>query len=92
MAARSDIPKAVRDKVLARDSYSGCPCCIWCGRPSVDGIGLHLHHVIRRSQLGKNTEDNLVTLCFDCHMKLHDGDTEIQTYVKDYLRRLYDTL
>lgn len=85
--AKNDIPKAVREKVLERDSYDGCPCCIWCGHPSPGGRGLHLHHVVRRSQLGASVPENLVTLCFKCHMDLHSGDKEIQEYVKDYVRR-----
>lgn len=84
------IPDKVRKEVLERDSYDGCPCCIWCGHPSPEG--LHLHHVIRRSQGGKHEANNLVTLCFSCHSKLHDGDKEIQEYAEDYLRRKYDTV
>ena len=81
------IPERIRTKVLERDSYDGCPCCIWCGHPSVGGGGLHLHHVIRRSQGGKNEVNNLVTLCFKCHTELHCGKKEIQEYAEDYLRR-----
>ena len=81
------IPEKIRKAVLKRDSFDGCPCCIWCGQPSPEGRGLHLHHVIRRSQGGKHEVNNLVTLCFRCHMALHDGDKEIEGFVKDYARR-----
>lgn len=85
--AKSDIPKEVRKAVLERDSIEGCPCCIWCGRPYPEGKGMHLHHVIRRSQGGGHNINNLVSLCFSCHMALHDGDKQIQEYAKDYLKR-----
>lgn len=78
------IPAKVRNKVLARDSFDGWPCCVYCGEPAP---GLHLHHVIRRSQGGTDTVDNLVALCFGCHMALHDGDIKIEDFVKDYIRR-----
>ena len=29
------------------------------------------HHVIKRSQGGSDTMDNLITLCTDCHTKEH---------------------
>lgn len=82
----SRIPENIRQEVLTRDSIDGCPCCIWCGQPSPEGKGLHLHHVKFRSQLGRDEANNLVTLCFKCHMKLHDGDKEIAEYVKGYLK------
>ena len=84
-----EIPQKVRDEVLARDSFDEWPCCIYCGAP---GPGLHLHHVVRRSQGGKHEASNLVTLCYKCHGRLHDGDHEIQRYAEDYLRRKYDTV
>jgi len=77
------IPQKVREEVYKRDSYDGCPCCVYCGKPLLSGG--HLHHVTFRSQLGKDEVDNLVTLCFDCHRRLHDGDKEINNYVKEYL-------
>lgn len=82
----SKIPDDIRRAVLERDSFEGCPCCIWCGQPHPDGKGLHLHHVVFRSQLGKDEVNNLVTLCYQCHMKLHGGDQEIAEYVKEYVR------
>ena len=90
MASR--IPSKVREAVLERDSFDGCPCCIWCGHPSPEGAGLHLHHVVRRSQGGKHEVGNLVTLCFKCHMALHNGDHEIEEYVKQYIGGTHDAL
>lgn len=84
----TDISKSVREKVLQRDSIDGCPCCVSCGRPFLNG-GAHLHHVKKRSQCGAGVEDNLVTLCFACHSAIHNGDKEIQEYCEAYLKSKY---
>lgn len=80
------ISDETRKEVLERDSIDDCPCCIYCGRPLL--VGANLHHVKFRSQLGKDDKNNLVTLCFNCHRKLHDGDKDIQIFCKDYLERV----
>lgn len=80
------IPKEVRLKVYERDSYDGCPCCIWCGSPRF----VHIHHYIERSRGGKGIEENLVCLCGNCHERLHRGDELIKTYVKTYLSERYE--
>lgn len=80
----TDISPEVRKKVLARDSWDGCPCCILCGKPLMQGA--HLHHVIERSRGGKGTEDNLVTLCFNCHSRYHNTyDPAMRAFFEDYL-------
>lgn len=35
------------------------------------GAGHHLHHVLRRSQGGKETVDNLIHVCWTCHNTIH---------------------
>lgn len=85
---KTEISEEVRRAVLARDSYEGCPCCVYCGKPLLHG-GAHLHHVERRSQGGAGTEDNLVTLCPMCHTSLHNGHSEIQVWCRQYLRERY---
>lgn len=80
------IPKDVRDKVYERDSYDGCPCCVWCGRPKY----IQVHHYIERSRGGLGIEENLVCLCPKCHMALHKGEKQIEEYVREYLSEKYE--
>ena len=54
--------------VLWRDDYK----CQQCGK-SKQGTILNVHHIVYRRRHGSNDEDNLVTLCEECHKKLHAG-------------------
>jgi 5-methylcytosine-specific restriction endonuclease McrA len=90
--ARS-IPKAVKLRVAKRDSIDGWPCCINCGRPTPDGgIEWSNAHYIPRSQEGLGTtEENILTLCPDCH---HDFDQttkreEMRSFFREYLMDHY---
>jgi len=35
---------------------------------------LHVHHIIFKSKGGTNSPENLITLCENCHKKLHMGE------------------
>ena len=59
-----------REAVLHRDGYT----CQLCGRKHTR---LEVHHIIYRSQGGTDDEDNLITLCEDCHDKVHDGSLTV---------------
>ena len=48
------------------------PCQI-CSALAVD-----IHHIIKRSQGGKDTPDNLIALCRECHTKAHNEQFEIE--------------
>lgn len=50
-----------------RDNHT-CQCC-----KTKKGT-LHAHHIIYRSKGGADTLDNLITLCEECHKKLHKGE------------------
>ena len=64
-AAAVAIPPEVKRRVSQRDSFDGLPCCILCGSPK----GQPDAHVIPRSDNGLGIEENIVTLCWDCHQK-----------------------
>jgi len=82
---------------LMRDAY----CCQQCGR-SV--IRLEAHHIQFRERGGKDTLANLITLCEQCHHRLHEGKMTLKvTGVSGHLdqiaqrtmqgkRHLYTTL
>lgn len=65
------IPERVRREVLERDSWQ----CVACG---VGGDNrLQLHHLVYRSQGGTHAQENLATVCFNCHEDVHAGLLEI---------------
>lgn len=55
-----------REAILNRDNYT-CQCC---GKKHTL---LEVHHIIWRSKGGSDDEDNLITLCHDCHSRVHEG-------------------
>lgn len=57
-----------RYRTKHRDGYA----CNSCGKLEANGVKLHVHHIIFRSNSGTNSYRNLVTLCFKCHQKQHD--------------------
>lgn len=57
--------------VLWRDNYT----CQQCKKSNVP---LEVHHIVYRSQDGSDDESNLITLCDDCHNKLHQGKMKLK--------------
>lgn len=54
--------------VLNRDDYT----CQHCKGKTKDS-GLHVHHIIFKSNGGSDEKENLITLCKTCHNLLHEG-------------------
>jgi 5-methylcytosine-specific restriction endonuclease McrA len=50
----------------------------WHCRHCKTSHGLHPHHMIYKSAGGPDTEDNLLTLCHNCHRMHHDGFLRIE--------------
>lgn len=59
-----------RKAVLHRDNYT-CQCC---GKKNCQ---LQTHHIIFRSRGGTDDENNMITLCKECHKGIHDGTIEL---------------
>lgn len=53
----------LRNSILRRDDWR----CQSCG----SRLGLEVHHITPRSKLGEDVEENLITLCWECHRRIH---------------------
>ncbi len=53
----------LRQQILRRDGWR----CQFCGTMS----NLEVHHGEFRSHSGRDTEENLITLCAACHARIH---------------------
>lgn len=63
--ANRKVKGKLRDDILERDDHR----CVSCGNEE----NLQVHHIIPRGSGGKNSENNLATLCADCHFYAHGG-------------------
>lgn len=83
----TSIPQAVKDRVYERDSQR----CINCGRWVIRYYASA--HYIARSHGGLGIEENIVTLCQECHRRYDNGkngDRErIGNNIKAYLKEQY---
>jgi 5-methylcytosine-specific restriction endonuclease McrA len=64
--------KQFKETIRARDNYK----CIVCGMAESDsllmyGIRLHVHHIVPRVLKIDDSESNLQTVCFRCHINIH---------------------
>ena len=82
----TEIPIKVKQVVWERDKH----CCIYCHKP----VSLYFanSHYIKRSQLGKGIEENIVTACYNCHYMydFKDFEGKMKNYTKEYLKSKYD--
>ena len=78
-----DISQKVKKRVFERD---GCRCIICRSYSAMPNA-----HYIPRSKGGLGIEENVVTLCLDCHHKLDQTSSrkEMLTYVRTYLNAYY---
>lgn len=60
------ICQLVDRRVMDLKGYMGCE---WCGRG--DKMEYHHHHIVFRSKGRKDTIENLIYLCVDCHNEAH---------------------
>ena len=62
----------LRARVLARDNHT-CQASVR-GFDHVCFGGLHVHHRLPRGRGGRDTLDNLISVCTSAHDKLHNVD------------------
>lgn len=85
------IPREVKKAVAERDTYDGWVCCILCGKPAPSETAWCCAHYIPRSQGGLGIEQNIITLCPDCH-RIYDQTTArkmMRPIFRRYLREHY---
>jgi 5-methylcytosine-specific restriction endonuclease McrA len=63
-----EIPSELRQTVMRRDGWR----CQNCGRLGA----LQVHHIVFRSHQGTDTEENMITLCAECHQQVHCRQTK----------------
>lgn len=66
-----EVSTSTKDAVLERDNHQ----CVSCG--TAGDNRLQLHHIVFRSQGGQHIEENLVTLCFECHEDVHRAGLQV---------------
>ena len=78
-----DIPRSVKNAVWARDHLR----CILCGSPNA----MPNAHFISRAEGGLGIEQNIVTLCGECHDEYdHTAKkTVIREEIRNYLKGKY---
>ena len=75
-------PKNVRvkNKKLINDKKHNCE---YCGKKN---CYTNTHHIKSKGSGGDDTEDNLIELCSNCHVKAHGGEISKQELIKTVKR------
>ena len=61
-------PADIKEQVLIACARHCCICHRFCG------IKIELHHIKQKAEGGKDTADNCIPLCFDCHGDMRSYD------------------
>jgi 5-methylcytosine-specific restriction endonuclease McrA len=61
--------RELHQQILRRDGWR----CQLCGSMQ----NLEVHHIMFRSQNGDDSDENLITLCAECHARVHQTSTTI---------------
>ena len=85
----ANITNATRKKVYRRDGYR----CALCDSTQY----IQIHHAVPRGEGGTDHEQNLITLCADCHALAHGMDLrgwgatreDVEQAIVEYLADTY---
>jgi len=73
--SRTHLPASHRRNKKSRNNRFGkLDHCIFCGYDEFDA--LELHHLIPKKKGGKETKSNIITICANCHRKIHNPDSD----------------
>ena len=83
----------VKEEVADRDIFDGWTCCILCGTPAppYNRLAFSNAHYISRAQGGLGIEENILTLCPECHYR-YDQTTDramLKPFLGRYLKNIY---
>tara|TARA_B100000902_G_scaffold247617_1_gene234310 strand:+ start:2049 stop:2375 length:327 start_codon:yes stop_codon:yes gene_type:complete len=67
--SRRFVDPAFKDKIRRRDNYE---CRICFAKASEFKYALQVHHIRPVSIGGRDRENNLITLCENCHLEVHE--------------------
>lgn len=87
-----DFDRKAKIAISERDSIDGWPCCVYCGAAAPAPLAWSNAHFIARSQGGRGTPENGLTLCPVCHSN-YDQTTarrEMRSYFREYLMEQYE--
>ena len=88
-----EIPIEVKRAVAERDSVDGWACCINCGKPAptTNPLAFSNAHYISRGQGGLGVEENILTLCWGCHMMYDQSEhrEKMKAFFREYLESKY---
>lgn len=68
--------KRIKDKKLIDDKKHNCE---YCGKKN---CWTNKHHVKSKGASGNDTEENLIELCGNCHVKAHTGEISKKKLIK----------
>lgn len=68
--------ETIKEYIKDIDNYQ-CQVCKKKGYGK-NGTKLEVHHILERSNGGTNTPSNLITLCSECHKKVHLGKVQLK--------------
>lgn len=82
--------KKIKKKSNLKKCVQDNPRCRYCGSSNE----VSAHHIVFRSQGGDDAMGNLITLCFECHRKVHDGYYDDTNFVtpKDFIIYILDKI
>lgn len=66
--------------------------CCYCG--NYKGINIEVHHIVQKANGGKDTFDNAIPLCFDCHSEIgsyNPRHPKGNRFTKNELKQIRDT-
>lgn len=87
-------PVRIKDPNNLKKCIKLSKCCQICGSNN----NVSAHHIKFRSERGDDSLGNLITLCFYCHRKAHDGiyvgksDEAVFLSARDFIIRAIEVL